>query len=124
MPSAKILGAPRGRRHAFRPRSIVNVSAMSFGSLSPQAIQAINRAADLAGFLHNTGEGGLSDHHRHGGELILQIGTGYFGCRDAEGRFDPDRLARVVDPPPFARSSSNSARAPNPGWADTCPGRR
>lgn len=63
-----MLGGPRGRRLAFRPASVVNVSAMSFGSLSPQAIQAINAGARLGGFLHNTGEGGLSDHHRQGGD--------------------------------------------------------
>lgn len=122
VPSAKILGAPRGRRHAFRPRSIVNVSAMSFGSLSPQAIQAINRAADLAGFLHNTGEGGLSDHHRHGGELILQIGTGYFGCRDAEGRFDPDRLARVVESAPVRAIEFKLSQGAKPGLGGHLPG--
>ena len=52
-----MIGEPRDRRHAFRPNSVVNVSAMSFGSLSPQAIQAINKGAKLAGFMHNTGEG-------------------------------------------------------------------
>src|SRR5687767_11200934 len=66
LPSAKVLGGPRGRRHAFRPGSAVNVSAMSFGSLSGPAIEALNRGAALAGAMHNTGEGGLSDHHRKG----------------------------------------------------------
>src|SRR5436305_4032752 len=92
IPCAKVLGATRGRTAAFRPASVVNISAMSFGSLSGAAVEALNRGAALAGCLHNTGEGGLSVHHRYGGELIFQIGTAYFGCRDAQGRFDLGRL--------------------------------
>src|SRR5688500_4945098 len=87
VPCAKILGAHRGRKRAFRPRSIVNTSAMSYGSLSGNAVEAINRGVAIAGALQNTGEGGISDYHRKGGELIWQIGTGYFGCRDATGGF-------------------------------------
>ena len=96
LPCAKVIGAARGRRQAFRPRSVVNISAMSFGSLSANAVEALNRGAAIAGCLHNTGEGGLSRYHRHGGELIFQIGTAYFGCRDAEGRFSIDKLKDVV----------------------------
>ena len=69
---------------------------MSFGSLSGSAVEALNRGAVLADCLQNTGEGGISRHHRHGGELIFQIGTAYFGCRDAEGRFNLDKLKDVV----------------------------
>lgn len=68
--------------------SILNISAMSFGSLSPNAIRALNRGAARGRFCHNTGEGGLSPHHLEGGDLAWQIGTGYFGCRDAQGGFD------------------------------------
>jgi glutamate synthase domain-containing protein 2 len=75
LPSAKVLGAARGRTHAFRPGSVVTISGMSFGSLSGPAVEALNRGAAIAGCLHNTGEGGLSAYHRHGGELIMQIGT-------------------------------------------------
>src|SRR3954464_3834908 len=64
LPAAKVLGAAHHRRHAFRPRSLVNVSGMSYGSLSPVALEALNRGAALAGCLHNTGEGGLADAHR------------------------------------------------------------
>ena len=96
VPCAKVLGAARRRRHAFRPQSIVNVSGMSFGSLSGPAVDAINRGAALAGCLHNTGEGGVSPHHLHGGELIWQIGTGYFGCRELDGRFSQPRLEANV----------------------------
>ena len=68
--------------------SILNVSAMSFGSLSKNAIEALNGGAKIGGFAHNTGEGGISPHHlKHGGDLIWQIGTGYFGARNADGKF-------------------------------------
>ena len=96
LPCAKVIGLARGRPGAFRPQSVVDISAMSFGSLSGNAIEALNRGAVLADCLHNTGEGGISRHHRHGGELIFQIGTAYFGCRDAEGRFNLDKLKDVV----------------------------
>jgi len=73
--------------------SLLNISAMSFGALSANAIRALNAGARMGGFAHNTGEGGISKHHREpGGDLIWQIGTGYFGCRDAEGGFDPERF--------------------------------
>ncbi len=69
--------------------SRLNISAMSFGALSSNAIQALNKGAALGGFAHNTGEGGLSPHHlKHGGDIIWQIGTAYFGCRNRQGRFD------------------------------------
>ncbi|MCC5886159.1 MAG: FMN-binding glutamate synthase family protein [Gammaproteobacteria bacterium] len=79
--------------------SVFNISAMSFGSLSANAIRALNRGAKLGGFAHDTGEGGISPHHREGGgDLIWEIGSGYFGCRDRDGRFDSGRFAeRAVD---------------------------
>ena len=73
--------------------AIFNVSAMSFGSLSSAAIRALNIAAAKGGFYHNSGEGGLSDHHLEpGGDLVWQIGTGYFGCRADDGGFDLGRF--------------------------------
>ncbi len=81
----------RGRAKAFRPDSLINISGMSFGSMSGNAIQALNSGAKLAGCMHNTGEGGLSPHHRQGGDIVLQIGTAYFGCRDEDGTFSLDR---------------------------------
>ncbi|HEU4554088.1 MAG TPA: FMN-binding glutamate synthase family protein [Chitinophaga sp.] len=72
--------------------SILNVSAMSYGSLSANAVEALNGGARLGNFAHNTGEGGISKHHlNQGGDIVWQIGTGYFGCRNDEGNFD-DRL--------------------------------
>ncbi len=67
--------------------SIYNIGAMSYGDLSKTAITALNKGAKLGGFAHNTGEGGISEHHIQGGDLFWQIGTGYFGCRDEKGRF-------------------------------------
>lgn len=69
----------------------INISAMSYGSLSKNAIMALNRGAKIGGFSHNTGEGSLSPYHlEHGGDIVWQIGTGYFGCRDEEGNFNPE----------------------------------
>jgi glutamate synthase domain-containing protein 2 len=74
--------------------SRLNISAMSFGSLSGPAIEALNKGAAAGNFAHNTGEGSLSDHHRkHGGDIIWQIGTGYFGCRHSDGRFNDEAFA-------------------------------
>lgn len=74
--------------------ALLNVSAMSFGSLSTNAIRALNRGAKIGGFAHNTGEGGLSPYHlQEGGDTIWQLGTGYFGCRNAEGNFDAKLFA-------------------------------
>ncbi|MBX7435445.1 FMN-binding glutamate synthase family protein [Mycobacterium sp. Y57] len=124
VPGAKVLGGPRGRRHAFRPASIVNVSAMSFGSLSPKAIQAINAGAKLVGCWHNTGEGGLSDHHRRGGDLVFQIGTGYFGCRDERGDFDLGRLVDVVGSGPVRAIEIKLSQGAKPGLGGHLPGEK
>ena len=97
IPCAKILGASRGRAKAFRPSSVVNLSGMSFGSLSGPAVEALNRGAKIADCLQNTGEGGVSIYHQCGGDLVWQIGTGYFGCRDQSGRFSIDILKDVVE---------------------------
>lgn len=80
--------------------SRLNIAAMSFGALSPTAIRALSRGARKGGFAHNTGEGGISAYHvEGGGDLIWQVGTGYFGCRSSDGRFDAERFrdAATVD---------------------------
>jgi glutamate synthase domain-containing protein 2 len=79
--------------------SVFNISAMSFGSLSANAIQALNAGAKRGGFAHDTGEGSISAYHRlHGGDLIWEVASGYFGCRDEEGRFSPERFqANAMD---------------------------
>jgi glutamate synthase (ferredoxin) len=104
IPAAKVIGGFRQRARPLRPSSVVNVSGMSFGSLSGAAVEAINRGCAIAGCLQNTGEGGLAPHHLHGGEIVFQIGTGYFGCRDATGRFDIARLKALVATHPQVRA--------------------
>ncbi|AYF44529.1 glutamate synthase domain protein [Halobacteriovorax sp. BALOs_7] len=82
-----------GSKHCTKPYSlsIFNISAMSFGSLSSRAVEALNRGAKLNNFAHNTGEGGISDYHQSGGgDLIWQIGTGYFGARNEDGHFSEE----------------------------------
>ena len=74
--------------------SRLNISAMSFGSLGANAIEALNLGAQMAGCYHDTGEGAISPYHlKHGGDIVWEIGSGYFGCRDGEGHFDPARFA-------------------------------
>jgi glutamate synthase domain-containing protein 2 len=121
LPCAKVLGATRGRRHAFRPESIVNISGMSFGSLSGNAISALNVGAKLAGCLQNTGEGSVSPYHRLGGELVWQIGTGYFGCRDEDGRFDLKRLKDVVAEVPVRALEVKLSQGAKPGLGGLLP---
>jgi hypothetical protein len=124
LPCAKVLGGPRGRRDAFRPDSLVNVSAMSFGSLSGPAVSALNRGAALAGCLHNTGEGGLSRHHRQGGDLVFQIGTAYFGCRDERGRFDLAKLEERVASAPVRALEVKLSQGAKPGLGGHLPGEK
>lgn len=89
-----------GGKRCLKPysASVLNISAMSYGALSKNAVLALNGGAKLGGFYHNTGEGGVSPYHlSEGGDLVWQIGTGYFGCRDSKGNFSPtDFAARAV----------------------------
>ncbi|HEX8631532.1 MAG TPA: FMN-binding glutamate synthase family protein [Catenuloplanes sp.] len=121
LPCAKVLGAGQGRPRAFRPDSVINISAMSFGSLSGNAIEALNRGAALAGCLHNTGEGGISPYHRNGGELVFQIGTAYFGCRDDQGRFSLDRLKDLVAGAPVRALEIKLSQGAKPGLGGLLP---
>ncbi len=121
IPCAKVLGGHRQREKAFQPDSIVNISAMSYGSLSAPAVEALNRGAKLAGCLHNTGEGGVSAHHQHGGELIWQIGTGYYGCRDERGRFDLKKFKDVIDANPIRAIEVKLSQGAKPGRGGLLP---
>jgi glutamate synthase domain-containing protein 2 len=77
--------------------SVFNISAMSFGALSPNAVRALNKGALMGRFAHDTGEGGYSPYHReNGGDIIWEIGSGYFGCRNADGTFNPDKFAAAA----------------------------
>lgn len=122
VPCAKVMGAARGRTHAFRPGSVVNISGISFGSLSGKAVESLNRGAALAGCLQNTGEGALSDHHRHGGDVVFQIGTAYFGCRDEHGRFDLARLVDLVQSAPVRAIEVKLSQGAKPGLGGMLPG--
>lgn len=95
VPCAKIMGPHR--KKPYRPHSIINISAMSYGSLSAKAIESLNRGAAMAGAFHNTGEGGLSPYHQKGADVVFQIGTGYFGVRNHDGTFNMEKLIKLVD---------------------------
>jgi glutamate synthase domain-containing protein 2 len=121
IPAAKILGGPRKRKKAFRPASVVNASGMSFGSLSPPAVEAINRGCQLAGCLQNTGEGGLSPYHRKGGEIIWQLGTGYFGCRDKSGAFSMEHFKETLASAPVRAIEIKLSQGAKPGLGGVLP---
>jgi glutamate synthase domain-containing protein 2 len=121
LPCAKILGEARNRKHAFRPGSLINISGMSFGSLSGPAIEAINKGCSIAGCLQNTGEGAVSPHHRHGGELIWQIGTAYFGCRDKSGKFELSQFKDAVARHPIKALEVKLSQGAKPGMGGLLP---
>jgi glutamate synthase domain-containing protein 2 len=122
VPCAKILGGFRNRARAFRPTSIVNTSAMSYGSLSSAAVEAINRGVAIAGAMQNTGEGGISEFHRKGGDLIWQLGTGYFGCRNERGGFDMGRFLESVASARVRAIEIKLSQGAKPGMGGLLPG--
>lgn len=95
---------------------------MSFGSLSGPAIEALNKGAALAGCLHNTGEGGISVHHRHGGDLVFQVGTGYFGARGDDGSFSMDALLESMADAPVRAIELKLSQGAKPGLGGVLPG--
>ena len=122
LPCAKVMGAARGRKHAHRPESVVGVSAMSFGSLSPRAIEAINAGCATARCLHNTGEGGISPYHLKGAGLIWQLGTGYFGARGKDGAFSLEKLVAECDANPVRAIEVKLSQGAKPGLGGVLPG--
>ena len=108
-------------RHPYEA-SRLNVSGMSFGALSANAVTALNRAARAGGFAHNTGEGGICAHHRQGGDLIWQIGTGYFGCRTPNGDFCPDSFAERAADPAVRMIEVKLSQGSKPGRGGLLPG--
>lgn len=122
LPPTKVIGEWRNRSGAFRPESLVGISAMSFGSLSGRAVEAMNRGALESGALHNTGEGGISVHHRHGGALILQLGTGYFGARNPDGTFNLDKAIETVSGAPVRAIEVKLSQGAKPGLGGVLPG--
>ena len=103
--------------------SLFNISAMSFGALSANAILALNAGAKKGGFAHDTGEGSISVHHRaHGGDLIWEIGSGYFGCRDAQGRFSEERFTENARDPQVKMIEIKLSQGAKPGHGGVLPG--
>lgn len=102
--------------------SILNISAMSFGALSHNAILALNKGAQLGGFAHNTGEGGVSPYHlKHAGDLIWQIGTGLFGCRNKDGDFDPEKFKQMAIHPNIKMIEIKISQGAKPGHGGILP---
>ncbi|HUN52803.1 MAG TPA: FMN-binding glutamate synthase family protein, partial [Candidatus Sulfotelmatobacter sp.] len=103
--------------------SLLNISAMSFGALSANAIRALNRGASLGGFAHDTGEGGYSRYHREfGGDIVWELGSGYFGCRNEDGSFSPERFAKEAASPQVKMIEIKLSQGAKPGHGGVLPG--
>ena len=103
--------------------SVFNISALSFGSLSANAIQALNKGAQMGGFAHDTGEGSISAHHRvNGGDLIWEIGSGYFGCRNDDGTFNAERFTTNARDPQVKLIEIKMSQGAKPGHGGILPG--
>lgn len=102
--------------------SIYNISAMSFGSLSAPAIQALNKGAKMGDFFHNTGEGGISPHHlEYDADLVWEIGSAYFGCRTPEGDFNPDEFRKKAQNPNIKMIELKLSQGAKPGHGGVLP---
>ncbi|APZ43579.1 FMN-binding glutamate synthase family protein [Acidihalobacter ferrooxydans] len=102
--------------------SVFNISAMSFGALSANAIEALNLGAKRGGFYHDTGEGGISPYHlKHGGDLVWELGSGYFGARDAKGRFDPAQFAEQAQRDSVRMTEIKLSQGAKPGHGGLLP---
>ncbi|MDP5061817.1 MAG: FMN-binding glutamate synthase family protein [Maribacter sp.] len=123
IPCAKIMGQHNNRRKPYRPASVVNVSAMSFGSLSAAAVEAMNIGVKKAHAYHNTGEGGLSPYHKHGGDIVFHFGTGYFGVRSEDGNFSMEKMKKLVEDNPCIRAIEiKLSQGAKPGKGGVLPG--
>jgi len=123
LPCAKVMGSYNKRKKPYRPASIINVSAMSFGSLSAKAVESLNRGVKIAGAYHNTGEGGLSSYHSTGSDVIFHFGTGYFGVRDKDGNFSMEKLIQLVSDNPFIKAIEvKLSQGAKPGKGGVLPG--
>jgi len=122
VPCAKVMGLGR-RKRPYRPASVINVSAMSYGSLSARAIESLNRGCAMAHAYHNTGEGGLSSYHQKGGDIIFHFGTGYFGVRDELGNFSMEKMRQLVANNPQVRAIEiKLSQGAKPGKGGVLPG--
>ncbi len=126
-PAAESFRVQVGGAACRRPysASVFNISAMSFGSLGSHAIEALNRGAKLGGFYHDTGEGGISRYHRAGGgDLVYEIGSGYFGCRTKDGKFDPKRFTDAVASDQIKMVEIKISQGAKPGSGGILPGEK
>ncbi len=125
LPCAKVMGAYNKRKRPYRPASIINVSAMSYGSLSAKAVESLNKGIELADAYHNTGEGGLSPYHSNGGDVVFHFGTGYFGVRDNDGGFSMEKMVKLVENNPFVRAIEiKLSQGAKPGKGGVLPGKK
>ncbi|NND61930.1 MAG: FMN-binding glutamate synthase family protein [Flavobacteriaceae bacterium] len=123
VPCAKIMGVYNQRRRPYRPASVINVSAMSYGSLSAKAVESLNKGVKIAHAYHNTGEGGLSPYHSYGGDVVFHFGTGYFGVRDKEGNFSMEKMKQLIADNPFIRAIEiKLSQGAKPGKGGVLPG--
>lgn len=123
LPCAKVMGAYNKRRKPYRPASVINVSAMSFGSLSAKAVESLNKGVEIAGAYHNTGEGGLSPYHSNGGDVVFHFGTGYFGVRGEDGKFSMEKMVKLVEDNPFVKAIEvKLSQGAKPGKGGVLPG--
>jgi glutamate synthase domain-containing protein 2 len=115
-----LIGAKRAQPYHA---SVFNISAMSFGALSANAIMALNAGAKKGGFAHDTGEGSISQHHRvHGGDLIWEVASGYFGCRNDDGTFSADKFAANARDPQVKLIELKLSQGAKPGHGGVLPG--
>ena len=104
--------------------SLLNISAMSFGSLSENAIRALNLGAEKGNFYHNTGDGGLTEFHLQGGDVTWQIGTGYFGCRNKDGQFDAANFSEKANLPAVKMIEIKLSQGAKPGHGGVLPAQK
>ncbi|WP_430413087.1 FMN-binding glutamate synthase family protein [Kordia sp.] len=125
LPCAKIMGEFNKRKRPYRPASVINISAMSFGSLSAKAVESMNKGVKMADAYHNTGEGGLSPYHRNGGDVVFHFGTGYFGVRAEDGGFSMEKMIKLVEDNPFIRAIEvKLSQGAKPGKGGVLPGEK
>ncbi|MGB0980636.1 MAG: FMN-binding glutamate synthase family protein [Winogradskyella sp.] len=125
LPCAKVMGSYNNRKRPYRPASVINVSAMSFGSLSAKAVESLNKGVKIADAYHNTGEGGLSPYHKNGGDVVFHFGTGYFGVRTDDGNFSMEKMKKMVNNNPFIRAIEiKLSQGAKPGKGGVLPGEK
>ncbi len=125
LPSAKVIGEAHGRKKPYRPRSIINISAMSYGSLSAAAVESLNKGALQSGCYHNTGEGGLSQYHKKGADVVFHFGTGYYGVRSKEGSFSMEKMKQLVEDNPCIKAIEvKLSQGAKPGKGGVLPGKK